>query len=263
MMKRLFLVTVLVMMTIAALVPVSPAAAHQPFCETDDLTPDTAWPIRDPNISTAYYGTLESANDADYFILSGAAGQQVFLSVIIPRIEGQDAFDPVLGVMGPGLEPIEPPDYVYHPEGTGGVVIESVEASEFYEPFGNRYYWRRQEATVTLPESGDYLIAIWHPEGEVGRYTFVYGKREVMGGDYGCNSGEYWTPVGAEGMVDAPAPSFLELMLMLFSGGEDDHDHAYGEDAHDHAHGVDEHDHAHEEDDHNQPPGESDHAHDH
>ena len=70
-------------------------------------------------------------------------------------------------------------------------------ASEFYEPFSRTSYWERQSQRVTLPESGQYVVAVWHEEGELGRYTFVIGDKERLGGDlaFPVKLGAYWTPV--------------------------------------------------------------------
>lgn len=212
------------------------AEAHQPYCEDEDLTLETAWVIADPRVSTAFYGTLESEQDVDYFVLDAVAGQRVFLSITIPQIEGQAEFDPVIGVFGPGLADEVPDADRVVPGAGGSLLLPAADAQEFYEPFGGRYYWQRQEATVTLPEAARYVIAVWHPDGEMGRYTFVYGQREVLGGDYGCNDGEYWQPVGvaATGETEEVRPSLLAQLLRMLGGqssGEGDHDH---DDTHSH-----------------------------
>jgi hypothetical protein len=51
---------------------------------------------------------------------------------------------------------------------------------------------------VTLPADGRYVVAIWHPTGELGRYGFVIGDRELPGGQLiglGKKLKAYWTPV--------------------------------------------------------------------
>lgn len=251
-MKRELLMAVAVLLAGGVFLTPAPVVAHQPYCEEDDLTLDTAWGIRDANVSTAFYGTLEDDTDVDYFTLEAAADQRVYLSITIPQIEGQADFDPVIGVFGPGLPDEGVAAHSFRPAMAGGLLLASTEATEFYEPFGGRYYWDRQEAIVALPEAAEYVIAVWHPEGEIGRYTFVYGQREVMGGDYGCNSGDYWTPVGnATEAVDAPAPSLLEQFLGLMSGGgadatHHDHDDDHAHDDHDHDDHVHDDDHAHD-----------------
>ena len=43
------------------------------------------------------------------------------------------------------------------------------------------------------------MVAVWHPQGEVGRYTFVIGETERLGGDpaFPVKMRSYWTPVEA------------------------------------------------------------------
>ena len=49
------------------------------------------------------------------------------------------------------------------------------------------------------PETATYTVALWHPLDEIGRYTFVIGQREVLGGEADCYSSysDYWTPLVA------------------------------------------------------------------
>jgi hypothetical protein len=52
---------------------------------------------------------------------------------------------------------------------------------------------------VTLSADGRYVVAVWHPEGQVGRYVFVVGDKERLGGDpaFPLKMRDYWTPVGS------------------------------------------------------------------
>ncbi len=69
-----------------ALVAISPAAvhAHQPFFEDQDATAKNPWRINDPSISLALYGTLQSADDIDYFTMKVKRGQRIPVQVTIP-----------------------------------------------------------------------------------------------------------------------------------------------------------------------------------
>jgi hypothetical protein len=97
------------------------------------------------------------------------------------------------------------------PEGAGALVVEPPPgpAPTFYEPFSRTSYWERQEERVALPASGRYVVAVWHPDGEVGRYTFVIGEKERLGGDpaFPFKMRDYWTPVEAPAAGAAPARS--------------------------------------------------------
>lgn len=180
-----------------------PALAHQPYFEEDDIKPDAPWQINDPTISTAVYATLESPTDVDYFTFEGKAGQSILLEITIPQIDGQEAFAPNMALMGQGL-PTDPPATelprrVVRHDHTGALLVPAIPgpAPEFFEPFSRTAYWERQEERVTLPANGRYVVAVWHDSGRVGRYVFVTGDREMVGGDpsFPTKMKAYWTPV--------------------------------------------------------------------
>jgi hypothetical protein len=195
--KSLVLPLVLVLVFLVTL----PASAHQPFFEEEDITSKAPWPIVDPTVSTVVYATLQSPTDVDYFVFEGQAGERILLEITIPQIEGQDAFAPTMALMGPGLGDTRLPGRVQQPTGDGGaleIAPEPGPAETFYEPFSRTSYWERQSQRVTLPESGRYWVAVWHPDGQVGRYGFVIGDKERLGGDLlglATKMRSYWTPV--------------------------------------------------------------------
>ena len=45
------------------------ASAHQPYFEETDLTYESPYAIREPDVSVAYYATLSSADDVDYYVI--------------------------------------------------------------------------------------------------------------------------------------------------------------------------------------------------
>ena len=187
------------------------ALAHQPFFEENDIEAGNPWEIDDPTISTALYATLDSHGDVDYFSFEGLIQEVILLEITIPQIEGQEGFAPTMTLMGPGLPDADLPDEIIVPEGAGALVIEppTGPAPTFYEPFSRTYYWERQEQRVILPAGGRYVVAVWHPEGEVGRYTFVIGEKEKFGGDlaFPLKMRSYWTPVEVPAAKPAPEPA--------------------------------------------------------
>jgi len=189
------------------MITVRPAFAHQPYFEDTDTTAKTPWSIADPTISLALYFTLDSPTDVDYFTFAGHAGQTILLSMTIPQIEGAEHFTPTLALLGPGLPKINLPAQVVQPAKTGALLLRapSGQAPLFFEPFSRTRYWRRQQGRVTLPVAGQYVVAIWSETGQVGRYTFAPGDREIFGGDpaFASKLRAYWTPVKSP---DAPAP---------------------------------------------------------
>lgn len=177
----------------------SNAAAHQPFLEEDDITASTPWPIADPAISTAIYATLDRPADVDYFTFEAAAGQQILIAMTIPQIEGQDDFAPTIALLGPGLtgEAATLPQRVVIESGWGSELIPPTEEGlPYFEQFGRRWYWDRQEVRLIMPQDGTYIAAVWSDQNEVGRYTFVMGQQEVRGGDptFSSKIDDYWTP---------------------------------------------------------------------
>jgi hypothetical protein len=197
-------ITLLLALVVLA-VAVVPALAHRPYFEEKDIAADNPWQIDDPTISTAIYATLDSPADVDYFAFDGRKGQAILLSLTIPQIAGQELFAPDMALLGPGLPSGDLPAQVSSPAGSGALTIPALTgpAKTFYEPFSRTSYWERQEQTVTLPVDGRYVVAVWHPQNQVGRYTFVIGTKERLGGDlaFGRKLRSYWTP------VPTPAPA--------------------------------------------------------
>ena len=196
-MRRLTLSTALaVLLLLAAAVS---AFAHRPYFEEDDIRAGKPWVIDNPTISTVIYATLQNPCDVDYYAFDGRAGQSILLELTIPQISGQEDFAPNLALMGPGLPATKLPARVARPAKTGGLLLPPPPgpAETFFEPFSRTSYWERQSQRVTLPQDGRYVVAVWHPDRQLGRYGFVIGDREVPGGDlaFSRKLRSYWTPV--------------------------------------------------------------------
>lgn len=177
---------------------IDPSLAHQPFFEDAEFSANNSMHIKDPSISTAVYATLETANDVDYYTFNGTKGETVFLSITIPQIAGQENFAPTMALIGPGLPYADLPDRVLNPGDYGAIILAPpANATSFFEPFSRTSYWTRQEQNVTLPENSGYLVAVWDEKGEVGRYVFVIGNKEVPGGDlaFPLKMRNYWKPI--------------------------------------------------------------------
>ncbi|MFB0546748.1 MAG: glycerol-3-phosphate acyltransferase [Anaerolineae bacterium] len=196
----------------------TPALAHRPYFEEEDIAPEAPWPIDEPTISTAIYATLESATDVDYFTFEGQTGQVILLALTIPQIEGQADFAPTMALMGPGLPETDLPAHVTHLDEAGAMEIAPPPgpAPTFFEPFSGTSYWERQEERVSLATDGRYMVAVWHPEGQVGRYVFVIGEKERLGGDpaFLFKMRDYWKPVGSS--TAGTTPGTLAAITALF-----------------------------------------------
>lgn len=180
---------------------ITPIMAHQPFFESEDITADMPWQIKDPNISTAIYASLESQDDVDYYSFNGSKNQSILLSITIPQIAGQENFTPAMALIGPGLPTFDLPKRIAKSQGGGVQILPSPKnATPFFEPFTRTSYWTRQEQNVTIPENASYAVAVWDGEGQLGRYVFVIGTKEIRGGDpdFAQKIGLYWTPFGQQ-----------------------------------------------------------------
>ena len=197
-MSRIFLVTVFVLLACASLV-----SAHQPVCEFADLTATAPWQVPDPTISYAYFGNVYPPNDIDYFTFDAAVGQSILLSMSIPSTDKNevDIYLPQMAVLGPGLPrdlPEELPGALLLPAGHGALMAPLGDTpSWFYEPFGRVHFWNWDNYYFQAPQDASYTVALWHPEAEIGRYTFVIGEKEVFGGDMECflAFAAWWTPI--------------------------------------------------------------------
>jgi len=207
-MKRYAFLMALTIMVLVAAVLAYPVFAHQPYFEAVDITLESPWPVDDPTVSTAIYATLESQVDVDFFSFAGKAGQTILLEMTIPQIDGQEEFAPTMALLGPGLPTEDVPLQIEHPTSDGWLLLPPLlgPAQEFYEPFSRTSYWERQSQRVGLPADGQYIVAVWHGSGEMGRYVFVVGDKERLGGDPGFATrlDTYWTPV-TQAPVEAPA----------------------------------------------------------
>ena len=214
-MPRKILLTVLVVLLAGA----SIVSAHQPVCEFADLTATAPWEVPDPTISYAYFGNVYPPQDIDYFTFDAAAGQSILLSMSIPATDRDDPdiYLPSLAVMGPGLPrdlPAELPNTLLLPEGHGALMAPlGDEPSWFFEPFGRVHFWNWDDYFFEAPQDAAYTVVLWHPEAEIGRYTFVIGQKEVFGGDLECffTFATYWTPIleGSNPYRDTPMDMLL------------------------------------------------------
>ena len=193
----IFTISLLLMFSVAQPITVN---AHQPFCEIEDLTAEEPWEVENPSVSVAFYANLYPETDLDYYVFESKAGDEVYLQMTIPDIAGQEEFVPTMAILGPGLD--EPdmdalPEDIEIPDEYGVLIVPMVEEPEhFYEPFGRDYYWTWQDMTFEVPEDAEYRVVVWHPEEELGRYTFVVGKLERFGGSLECLLSldrDYWT----------------------------------------------------------------------
>ncbi len=188
--------------------------AHQPYCEFADTTAAAPWLVPDPRISYAFFGNVYPADDIDYFSFEAEAGQSILISLSIPASDkdDRDIYTPMMAVLGPSLPrelPAELPGGLLIPQGHGAQLVPLGDAPAwFYEPFGGVHFWNWDNFYFQAPQDAIYTVALWHPESEAGRYSFVIGESEVFGGDLECfmTFNIYWTPIieGSNPYRDTP-----------------------------------------------------------
>lgn len=155
------------------------ASAHRPANTNEGVTE-----LPDISTSFAYYQELETADAVHQFTFTAEAGDFFHAGINIPAIEGLQAYGVVMALIGPGLPPISAQSIPGTQENEyveTGIISPSTVGEDFYEPFTQTNYWGRQTLELNLPESGEYNLVIWNPQGETGKYVLDTGTKEVFG----------------------------------------------------------------------------------
>ena len=173
---------VMLLLTLLATFSVS---AHK-YLETESSrTREDPVLVSDHQVSWAAYEELEREGQVDYYKFKAEKGEEIYASLLVPRIDRFSDFQPDLALIGPGLpdkldERGAPLDVR---EGEGALVrrYEGEENEVFFEPFTQTSYWERQVIRRQAPEDGTYLVAVWSSRQEVGKYVLAIGEREAFG----------------------------------------------------------------------------------
>ena len=166
----------------ALLVPLAPAFAHVPFFEKTDLTATAPFVISDVEQSKAVYAYLESEDDRDTYLLLVREAVQLYVKIIIPYCRSYEDFRPSFAVTGPGLPPPAEPLPFELPDGHGAIVKhdkpDGAARPSMFEFFSDQFYYEGPVLDIDTDEKGDYRLVYWHPEGRVGDYVAIVGRRE-------------------------------------------------------------------------------------
>lgn len=169
----------LVFFIIFLLVP--SAFAHTPLKpDVENHSLETAFEIPNPTKSWTLYRELHENGEAEYFKLHLHEGEQIVVSVYIPR-NTETNFIPNLIVMGPSIEKHSPtPATIEVPNDAQATLIEGnrPEAPE-YEPFTPASYYFTADYRAEVTEEGDYYFVVYSDEGE-GRYGVAVGYVETF-----------------------------------------------------------------------------------
>ena len=157
------------------------AGAHQLVPDDGShVDPASALEIEDVSVSQVIYHTVAEEGGELWVTFSAEAGQNIYLQLGVPRIDGLDDYRPVLILYGPGLPATEAPPGL--PGGIGGVLLEpDPEPEEFDEPFTGTQSWILLEEDTTAPQTGEYYVVAFHPTGDTGKLWVSWGREEVFG----------------------------------------------------------------------------------
>ena len=150
-------------------------AAHAPISvgSNEDLANATVF--LDPEKSYVLYTELHEGGEAQYYRFPLRAGQRLYGSLQVP---GPDAPVPDLVLIGPGIVSSgSVPRFVQVPAGSGAMVVEGEPPGvPSYEPFTPQPIYEAARFDVTVPQDGNYYVAVFGVES--GKYSLAPGYVE-------------------------------------------------------------------------------------
>ena len=171
------------------LIVISPSVLGHKYLETGE-TGGRDYPVlvSDHQISWAAYESLSQTKEVDYYRFDTKAGEEIYASLLIPKIKRLRGFDPGLALIGPGLVSNEEvsagTENSLDVREEEGFILKTYSGDgdeDFFEPFTQTSYWERQELRRNAPETGTYHLAVFHPDGSTGKYVLAIGEKEVFG----------------------------------------------------------------------------------
>ena len=175
----------LAFMLLLTLLTTFSVSAHK-YLETESSrTREDPVLVSDHQVSWAAYEELEREGQVDYYEFEAEKGEEVYASLLVPRIDRFSDFKPDLALIGPGLpdkldERGVPLD-VREDEGAFVKRYEREENEVFFEPFTQTSYWERQVIRRKAPRDGTYFVAVWSSSNQTGKYVLAIGEREAFG----------------------------------------------------------------------------------
>jgi len=156
------------------------ANAHRPIFTEDKATgPDTAIPIRDPQISQVVYREITKDSSQVWLTFEVPKDFKLFAQIGVPAIDRLKDFRPAMAIVGPGLPDNDPPFAL--PKDAGAKVMLTKEVSKprfFHEHFTNTDSWILRGETVVLPQAGRYYLVGYSPDKQTGKLWLSIGKKE-------------------------------------------------------------------------------------
>ena len=193
-----------------------PAWAHRPvFDDGTHVDAESALLIDEPNVSQVVYHevTLDAAQL--WLTLDATEGDNIYLQLGVPATDTLEDYRPVLVLLGPRLPGIDLPVEV--PSGLGGVLLESVDAREFFdEPFTGTQSWILRESERVAPETGRYYVVAYDPDGASGKLWVSIGRAEEFGFEDIFSFADIIDKVRAFHEVsDEPMPLLTRILYMV------------------------------------------------
>ena len=181
--------TAVLLILLLTFVVIPPSVLGHKYLETGE-TGGRDYPVlvSDHQISWAAYESLSQSKEVGYYRFDARAGEEIYASLLIPKIERLRDFDPGLALIGPGLdsnaEVSAGTENSLDLRAEEGLILKTYSGNEdkvFFEPFTQTTYWERQGLRRNAPETGTYHIAVFHPDGNTGKYVLAIGDKEVFG----------------------------------------------------------------------------------
>jgi hypothetical protein len=150
-------------------------SAHAPLSVGSNEGIAGATLISSPEKSFVLYTGLGEDGDAQYYRFPMQKGQVLYGSLQVP---GPDLSVPDLVIIGPGIDPSgNVPSSIDVPAGSGAVLVKGKQPGiPSYEPFSPQPIYEVARFNVTVPQNGDYYIAISGPGGA--KYSLAPGFKE-------------------------------------------------------------------------------------
>jgi hypothetical protein len=154
--------------------------AHRPIFTEDKATgPDSAIPIKDPQISQVVYREITKDSSQVWLTFEVPKDFKLFVQIGVPAIDRLKDFRPAMAIVGPGLPNNDPPFPL--PKDTGAKVLLTKEVSKprfFHEHFTNTDSWILHGERVVLPKAGRYYLVGYCPDKQTGKLWLSVGEKE-------------------------------------------------------------------------------------
>jgi hypothetical protein len=149
-----------------------PVSAHAPASTGSNEDIRNATVFSNPEKSFVIYTDLHQGGEAQYYRFSMTKGQQLSGSVQVP---GPGLMVPDIVIIGPGIIPSgNVPSFIEVPPESDAMAINgSPPGKPAYEPFSPQPLYEVAHFNMTIPEDGDYYIAVYGPGG--GKYSLAPG----------------------------------------------------------------------------------------